>query len=276
MADITLALRSFFCFVRVCVCVCVFAYSHFSVSVRRRLGSPSLLLHIHTAEPPRRGGGLTVATPRPAVLGHSPGGGEGGRGEHTALLALRKPFTAWGHHQLIAHWNSFGFCTDRRTKLQLQRHTFLPGSSLVLRSQSEMEDGPSSTSCFRRLTDCFLGASRCFKTSQYWSRKPYAPPIWNVKQAKFSNFWWPKRGRVLLTQASWLRVNTQLYEWRLESRPKWVWTPLEGDMSRISVQSCGQKSATISPGIHTGQGNSLRHGFAHKVPEIQLFTIVGL
>lgn len=44
--------------------------------------------------------------------------------------------------------------------MQLQRRTFLRGSSLLLRSQSDMEDGPSSTSCFRRLTDCFPGASR--------------------------------------------------------------------------------------------------------------------
>lgn len=55
---------------------------------------------------------------------------------------------------------------------------------------------------------------------------------------KCFNFWWPKRGRVLLTQASSPRVNTQLYEWRLESWPRWVWTPLEGtgeEMSRIST-----------------------------------------
>lgn len=81
-------------------------------------------------------------------------------GAHIALLALPKPCTV----------SSIGDPTSptrpgvvlvfaRRTKLQLQRRTLPRGSSLPLRSQSDMEDGPSSTSCFRRLTDCFLGSS---------------------------------------------------------------------------------------------------------------------
>uniref|UniRef100_A0A8C7Z0I6 Phosphodiesterase n=1 Tax=Oryzias sinensis TaxID=183150 RepID=A0A8C7Z0I6_9TELE len=43
--------------------------------------------------------------------------------------------------------------------LRLQRRTFSPRLFSSFALISDMEDGPSSTSCFRRLTDCFLGTS---------------------------------------------------------------------------------------------------------------------
>lgn len=72
-------------------CMCVFTPIPLCVCVV--VSAPPVCCCTSTAERPRRGGGPTVATPRPAVLGHSAGGRRRGA-DSALLLALPKPSTA--------------------------------------------------------------------------------------------------------------------------------------------------------------------------------------
>lgn len=75
-------------------------------------------------------------------------------------------------HRLIrphphAFWLNHFLNSGTAYSRNYNRGAFFSVASPSPRSEPDMEDGPSSTSCFRRLTDCFVGTSRYFY-AMFW------------------------------------------------------------------------------------------------------------